>query len=90
MTTLKCSQEHTRGLDLTPPKITKKRKAQKEDDLIDLFPLPRYFQIHFEYLHDNNHDVQNKLNQLNQAIAKVEDKLDRVISLLNRSIEPEY
>lgn len=89
MTTLKCLQEHQRD-SLTPPKIPKKRKIQKEGDLIDLFPLPRYFQVHFEYIHDNNHEVQNKLNRLNQTMAKVEDKLDRVISLLNPPVEPEY
>ncbi|MFZ2169354.1 MAG: hypothetical protein WAW61_06895 [Methylococcaceae bacterium] len=99
MTTLKCLQELKDNTDLTPPRVPKKRRIRKEDDLIDLFPLPRYFQIHFEHIHDNshevqgklthlNHDLQSQLDQLKQTLAKVEDKLDRFIALLGHPIEP--
>ena len=75
-----------------------KRSIKNEDDLIDLFPLPRYFQVHFEHIHDNTHDVQVKLNHLNhdiqsqldqlkQTLAKLEDKLDRYMVLLGHHIE---
>ena len=101
MTTLKCLQEQKHKKELTPPVNPEKRSIKKEDDLIDLFPLPRYFQVHFEHIHDNTHDVQGKLNHLNhdmqnqldqlkQTLAKVEAKLDRFIALLGHHIEPEH
>ena len=99
MTTLKCLLEHHYDTELTPPLNTEKRDVTKEDDLIDLFPLPRYFQVHFEHIHDNsqdvqsklkhlNHDIQNQLDQLKQTLATVEEKLDRFIAILGHPIEP--
>ena len=101
MTTLKQLQEHEHKKEFTPPVNPDKRSIKKEDDLIDLFPLPRYFQVHFEHIHENthdvkgklnhlNHDMQNQLDQLMQTLAKVEGKLDRFIVLLGQHIEPEH
>jgi hypothetical protein len=101
MTTLKCLQEHKHNMELAPPVNPDKRCIVKEDDLIDLFPLPRYFQVHFEHVHDNarevqnklnhlNHDLQNQLDQLMQTLAKVDGKLDRYIALLDHHIESEH
>jgi hypothetical protein len=101
MTTLKYSQEHNHNTVLKPLGNHENSSIKKEDDLIDLFPLPRYFQVHFEHIHDNTHDVQGKLNHLNhdiqsqldqikQTLAKVEDKLDRFIMLLSHHIEPKH
>ena len=100
MTTLKCLQEHQQNTKLAlSPVNTDKRSIMKEDDLIDLFPLPRYFQIHFGHIHDNSHEIQGELNHLNhdfhnqldqlkETLAKVEGKLDRFIALLDDHIEP--
>ena len=99
MTTLKCLQEHKHNTELPPPVNPEKRSINEEDDLIDLFPLPRYFQVHFEHIHDNshdvqgklthlNHDLQNQLDQLKQMLATVEGKLDRFIATLGHHIEP--
>ena len=99
MTTLKQLQEPKPKKELTPPVNSDKRCINKEDDLIDLFPLPRYFQVHFEHIHDSTHDVQGKLNHLNhdiqsqldqlkQTLATMEGKLDRFIALLGHPIEP--
>lgn len=71
-----------------PAKLSKNRTLDKEDDLIDLFPLPRYFQIHFQNVHENNHELQNELAQLKQYVAKVDDKLDRLMALLSCPPEP--
>jgi hypothetical protein len=101
MTTLKQLQETKHKKEFKPPVNPEKRSINEEDDLIDLFPLPRYFQVHFEHIHDNTHDVQGKLNYLNhdvksqleqlkQTLATVEDKLDRFIALLSHHIEPEH
>ena len=99
MTTLKCLQEHKYNPELTPAVNLDKRSFIKEDDLIDSFPLPRYFQVHFEHIHDNTHDVQGKLTHLNhdiqsqldhlkETLATVEGKLDRFIELLVHPTDP--
>lgn len=98
MTTLKLLQEEQKN-KCEPSKASTNRSIQKNDDLIDLFPLPKYFQVHFQHIHDNTHDVQDKLNHLNhdlqnqldqlkQALAQVEGKLDRFIAILDHRIEP--
>jgi hypothetical protein len=101
MTTLNQLQKLKHKKELKSPVNPEKRSINEEDDLINLFPLPRYFQVHFEHIHDNtydvqgklnllNHDVQSQLNQLKQTLATVEDKLDRFIALLGHHIEPEH
>jgi hypothetical protein len=101
MTTLKQLQEPKHKKEFNSPVNPEKCSINEEDDLIDLFPLPRYFQVHFEHIHNNTHDVQGKLNYLNhdvknqleqlkQTLATVENKLDRFIALLGHPIEPEH
>ena len=102
MTTSKYSQEQHHNTVLKPHgNHENNSRTKKEDDLIDLFPLPRYFQVHFEHIHDNTHDVQGKLNHLNhdiqsqldqikQTLANVEGKLDRFIMLLSHNIESKH
>jgi len=71
----------------TSAKTAKDRNITKDDDLIDLFPLPRYFQVHFQHVHDNAHDLQAELSQLREYVAKVDEKLDRLMALLSRPPE---
>jgi predicted RNase H-like nuclease (RuvC/YqgF family) len=73
-----------------PSKPPIQHKIRKDDDLIDLFPLPRYFQVHFEYLHENNQALRDQVKQLQQTLAELEAKLDRFIVLLGHPIEPEH
>ena len=80
MSALKLYQEPRRGK--TRAMIPKDRNLTIEDDLIDLFPLPRYFQVHFEHIHQNNRVVNGELEQLRQAIAKVDEKMERLLALL--------
>lgn len=68
-------------------KTPKKRRIKAEDDLIDLFPLPRYFQVHFQHVHENTHDLQGELVQLKDYVAKVDEKLERLMALLSRPPE---
>ncbi len=68
-------------------KIAKGRNITEDDDLIDLFPLPRYFQVHFQHVHDNSHDLQGELAQLKDYVAKVDEKLERMMALLSRPPE---
>jgi hypothetical protein len=99
MTTLKHILELKNNGEFTTPVTSEKRSIKKEDDLIDLFPLPRYFQVHFEHIHDStnnvqgklnhlNHDIQSQLDHLKETLATVEGKLDRFIALLGHPIEP--
>jgi hypothetical protein len=85
MRTLKLVQESKAVKN--PAKTPKNRSVKTDDDLIDLFPLPRYFQVHFQHVHENTHDLQGELVQLKNYVAKVDEKLDRLMALLSRPPE---
>lgn len=68
-------------------KMPKSRRIKIDDDLIDLFPLPRYFQVHFQHVHENTHDLQGELVELKDYVAKVDEKLERLMALLTRPPE---
>lgn len=59
-----------------------------EDDLLELFPLPRYFQVHFQHVHENADNVQRKINHLQRHMLRLEAKLDILLAALNVSQEP--
>jgi hypothetical protein len=82
MKTLKHAQEH-KSIKI-PAKTPKGHSIKKDDDLIYLFPQPRYFQVHFQHVHENTHDLQAELVQLKQYVARVDEKLERLMSLLGR------
>jgi hypothetical protein len=69
-------------------KTPEQRRVKADDDLIDLFPLPRYFQVHFQHVHENTHDLQDELLELKDYVAKVDEKLERLMALLSRPPEP--
>lgn len=85
MKTLKLVQESKGGK--SPAKTPKNRTIKPDDDLIDLFPLPRYFQVHFQHVHENTQDLQVELVQLKDYVAKVDQKLERLMAMLSRSPE---
>jgi hypothetical protein len=57
--------------------------CNKSDDLIDRFPNPRYFQVHFQYIHDNNLQLRNELAQLKDSMAQADKKIERLLALLS-------
>lgn len=59
-----------------------KKQLRKKDVLIDALPLPRYFQMHFEYIHDNTQELREQVNQLSQTLAHLENKMDQLLGLL--------
>ncbi|MCX7101185.1 MAG: hypothetical protein NTX38_06755 [Methylobacter sp.] len=71
-----------------PAKPPKNRRVEIEDDLIDLFPLPRYFQVHFQHMHENAHELKSEMAQLKDYVAKVDEKLERLLALLSPPPEP--
>jgi len=59
---------------------SQKKQLRKADVLIDSLPLPRYFQMHFEYIHDNTQELKAQINQLTQKLASMENKLEQLIA----------
>jgi hypothetical protein len=58
----------------------KKSKRQLElempsEAINDLFPQARYFQIHFEYLHELLHTAVTKIDALNKQVNQLEKRL---------------
>jgi plasmid replication initiation protein len=81
MTTSKLAQERKRSSK--PTKMLEERRVHEGDDLLDLFPLPRYFQVHFQHVHENAKDIQAQMIQLREYVTQVDVKLDRLTALLN-------
>jgi hypothetical protein len=69
-------------------KPLKNRRIEIDDELIDLFPLPRYFQVHFQQMHENTQELKSELAQLKDYVAKVDNKLEQLMALLSRPPEP--
>jgi hypothetical protein len=59
--------------------------SNKTDDLVAGFPRPRYFQVHFQQIHDNNLQLQNELAQLKDSVAQTDKKIERLLALLSPS-----
>ena len=78
-------------LNLSPESnssVIPKERRTKDVDLIDLFPQPRYFQVHFQHIHENVYLLQNELTQLKDQVAQVDDKLGRLLALLSAQPDP--
>jgi hypothetical protein len=85
MKTLKRVQETKR--EKITAKSPKNRRVEIDDDLIDLFPLPRNFQVHFQHMHENTNETKSELAQLKDYVAKVDERLERLLALSNRPPE---
>jgi hypothetical protein len=68
-------------------KNPKQLTHQTHDDLLALFPLPRYFQLHFQHLQERTDTVHQELAELKTYVNKLETKLDRVLMLLKQERE---
>jgi hypothetical protein len=58
------------------------RYSGKDDGLINPFPKPQYFQVHFEHLHENTRQLQAELTPLKDTMAHFDEKLGRLLALL--------
>jgi hypothetical protein len=63
-------------------KNPKQCACQEHDDLLASFPLPRYFQVHFQHIHERTDDAHQELAELKIYMNKLESKLDRLLMLL--------
>ncbi len=50
--------------------------------LLASFPLPRYFQIHFQHIHERTDQVHQELTELKIYVNNLETKLDALLMLL--------
>jgi hypothetical protein len=69
-------------------KHPKNRRFEIDDDLTKLFPQSHYFQVHFQHMHENTHELKSELSQLRDYVVKVDEKLERLMVLLHRPPEP--
>lgn len=80
----------TAKLSLAPKSAAalKGRYSGKDCGLINSFPKPQYFQVHFEHLHENTSQLQAELTQLNDTVAHLDEKLGRLLGLLSGLPDP--
>lgn len=64
----------------TPPQY----EQPANDDLLASFPLPRYFQVHFQHIHERTDAVHEELAALKIYVHQLESKLDTLLMLLAR------
>lgn len=62
------------------------RVLQEHDDLLDLFPLPRYFQVHFQHIHDRTGNFHKELTDLKLYVNNLETKLDALLMLVSQQV----
>lgn len=55
-----------------------KFNALCEEELLRLFPSPRYFQIHFGHVHEKVELANTRLTELMQSIERLESRLDQL------------
>lgn len=65
-------------------KTTENHSVISDDEIIELFPLPKYFQIHFEHGHDNLHELNIDVAEIKCSIAQLDKKLDQLINLMSK------
>lgn len=84
---LKLSHESV-SVHVQTNKFNDHRSDNHDDWMMDQFPKPRYFQVHFQYLHETNHQLQDELAQLKGTVAQLNDKISCLLALLNRQSDP--
>jgi hypothetical protein len=57
--------------------------SNKTDELVASFPTPRYFQVHFQHIHENNLQLRNELAQLKDSVAQTDNKIERLLVLIS-------
>jgi len=53
-------------------------QSASESAAAEHFPNARYFQVHFQHLHENNQLLQSQLNQLTRQVELLSNKLERI------------
>ncbi len=72
-------------LQLVPEQKTHKQAQIREAELLKLFPLPRYFQIHFQHTHENADELKSELAEVKHTVQQINAKLDLLLELLTQA-----
>ncbi len=82
MSALNLSQQHKVKRQLV--KNSQQYEREDHDNLLESFPLPKYFQVHFQQIHERTDDVYQELAELKDYVYRLEIKLDLLIKLLTQ------
>jgi hypothetical protein len=86
MEALKFAPEYKNNVSTLNTKAKIAEYAQLSDAaLLKLFPLPRYFQIHFQHIHENSELFKEELTELKHTTQQLNAKLDMLIQLLTQA-----
>ena len=85
MEALKLVQQQKHSITSKPLIQTNEYAPLIEDDLIKLFPSPRYFQIHFQQLHENTDNLKTDMQNLKNTVLEINTKLDLLMQLLKQT-----
>jgi hypothetical protein len=55
-----------------------------DENLAAKFPLTAYFQSHFQFIHENNHDCKTEIKHLKNKLASIEEKIESLLVLPNK------
>lgn len=58
------------------------------DEVSALFPSPRYFQIHFQHIHENTEALRCEVSDLQRYVATLEARLSPLLTLPNSASDP--
>lgn len=74
----------TLKLSLAAKNLTtvKDRHSKKDEPLLDQFPQSRYFQVHFQHVHENVRLLREELAQFKDSVAEIDAKLERLLARL--------
>jgi hypothetical protein len=87
MQPVKRSQAPTRAF-AQADKADSEHYLNSDDGLIDCYPKPRYFQVHFQHLHEHNQQLQDELMQLKGTVERLDEKLGHLLALLSNPPDP--
>jgi hypothetical protein len=59
--------------------------AWDSNELLESFPLPQYFQVHFSHVHKNLEETSRQIDELRRSIIRLEQKLDRLLALMTEN-----
>ena len=82
MSALHLSHQHSVKRETV--KTPQQCELNEQDDLLQSFPLPRYFQVHFQHIHERTDAVHRELAELKTHVHQLESKLDALLMLLAR------
>jgi len=78
-----------KGGDMPAKKIQRQNSLKhynfetlSSNELLSMFPLPRYFQVHFSHIHEKSAQNKSELSELQQQADRIEHKIDHLLSLL--------